>query len=214
MIGSGSDKNVLLHLALHAFVLTFWGGYSWVWEDNSSEVWKIFRSTSVRHSTTSSCTSCSSCFVQHSDSYSVLERKKMASMFSFEKSCWMLSLNASVQLHDQLWKEVSCVDQNQDLQISSPLRSQSLTSGSRHTLAWDGRQYFTIPVKQTIILTPHRFVECDLLVLDEAVLPEVFLALFFLLWLVLGDKSLVAPSRRISDSFFWTYLNTARWFYR
>ena len=147
------------------------------------KTWKISRSTSVRHSTTSSCTSCSSCFVQHSDSYSVLERKKMASTFSFEK-------------------ELLNVDKNQDLQISSPLRSQSLTSGSRHTLAWDGRQYFTFPVKQTIILTPHRFVECDLLVLDKAVLPEVFLALFLLLWLILGDKSLVAPSARISDSFF------------
>ena len=56
-------------------------------------------------------------------------------------------------------------------------------------------------LQKNIFLTLHRFVECDLLVLDEAVLPEVFLALLFLLGLVLGDKSLVAPSRKIKDCY-------------
>ena len=39
----------------------------------------------------------------------------------------------------------------------------------------------------------HRFVESDLLVFDEAVLPEVFLTFLLLLGLVLGDKCLMTP---------------------
>merc|ERR550532_2721585 len=39
----------------------------------------------------------------------------------------------------------------------------------------------------------HRLVEGDLLVIDEAALPEVLLALLLLLWLVVGDVGGVAP---------------------
>merc|ERR1712227_528452 len=56
-----------------------------------------FSSTSVLHSTTSSSTSCTSCLVQHSDSYSVLQTSSPGVSQSLTRGClqiWTVSLKA------------------------------------------------------------------------------------------------------------------------
>ena len=53
--------------------------------------------------------------------------------------------------------------------------------------------YVSIMLVLPTLVWSHRFVESDLLVFNEAVLPEVFLALLLLLGLILGDKCLMTP---------------------
>merc|ERR1719391_949188 len=101
----------------------------------------------------------------------------------------------------------SCLVQHSDsysvLQISGPCTSQSFTRGVLQTVAVSLKAICSYSMKQFSLQSTilHQrgptdgggLVEGDLLVLDEAVLPEVLLAVLLLLGLVVGGVGGVAP---------------------
>ena len=188
LFGAASDWSVLLHRLLrhpehripvgqHFFVKVEPADFSWpLWALDGGGVARgvgftlllHFRSAfhhacmhcaqmwELKHST---WTLCSSCFVQHSDSYSVLKR------YLF-KITWVVSpLTCRLTPHEG----------RSLLQVAHGKFSPEMDLG--------------MSTKKSC----YRFVEGDLLVLNETVLPEVFFALLLLLRLILGDKSLMTP---------------------
>ena len=112
----------------------------------------------------------SSCLVQHSDSYSVLKVKK--GNFIFVR--WL-----GLEVFD------TC--------RFPPHDGRSLSQEARGKFSPEMDLCASYGAILPNLVWSHRFVESDLLVFDEAVLPEVFLAFFLLLGLILGDKCLMTP---------------------